>query len=225
MAGINHEAVKTFGEKGEHTEWNADHVQRGNHDCEQHQFLNEVIENRTDFPAGPVAGQIVYRSDEGMLWIYNGTNWEPYLGKVDSCFCYLLNPSSIQHNQWTNINWSGELWDNAGLHNPAVNPERITLSKAGFWDVKVHIAWEDNAVGYRGVTTIVNNCDRGGSSFSAGANASPYGYFQELCFTLKADEGGWFRILVLQGSGGALNVQSSNLLTNIQVTYLGAEGI
>jgi len=76
MAGINHEAVKAFGEKGLHTEWNADHVQTGNHDCGKYQHLNHVIENRTSWPAGPVAGQIVYRTDYNDAYVWNGTLWQ-----------------------------------------------------------------------------------------------------------------------------------------------------
>lgn len=76
MAGINHEVVKAHGDKGLHTEWNADHKQTGDHDCEQHQHLNHVIENRTDWPAGPVVGQVVYRSDYTNFYGWNGTMWQ-----------------------------------------------------------------------------------------------------------------------------------------------------
>ena len=75
MAGINHVAVKAHGDKGTHTEWNDDHKQKGNHDCEQHQHLNHVLENRTDWPAGPVAGQIIFRSDYPNAFVWTGTMW------------------------------------------------------------------------------------------------------------------------------------------------------
>ena len=75
MAGINHEIVKAHGEKGLHTEWNADHKQKGNHDCEQFQHLNHVWENRTDWPAGPVKGQVVFRTDFNNAFVWNGTIW------------------------------------------------------------------------------------------------------------------------------------------------------
>ena len=75
MVGIKHKATKAVGEKGLASEWNDDHEQTGNHDVEKHQFLNNVIENRTDFPAGPVEGLIVFRTDEHTLYIYNGTSW------------------------------------------------------------------------------------------------------------------------------------------------------
>jgi len=75
MSGINHEAVKAHGDKGTHTEWNADHVQRGHHNCEQFQHLNHVLENRTTYPAGPVPGQIIFRSDFPNAFVWTGTMW------------------------------------------------------------------------------------------------------------------------------------------------------
>lgn len=75
MAGLNHERVVIHQDKGTADDWNADHKQKGNHDCEQHQFLNQVIENRADFPAGPVEGQVVYRTDQHTFYHWNGTIW------------------------------------------------------------------------------------------------------------------------------------------------------
>ncbi len=76
MAGINHERVVAHQDKGLAEDWNKDHKQKGDHDCEQHQHLNHVIENRDDFPAGPVAGQIIFRTDYNNGLIFNGTNWK-----------------------------------------------------------------------------------------------------------------------------------------------------
>ena len=80
MAGINHVAVKSTGDKGLATEWNADHEQKGNHECGQFQHLDHVIENRTTYPGGPVVGQIIWRTDTNSLEIWNGTNWEGISG-------------------------------------------------------------------------------------------------------------------------------------------------
>lgn len=76
MAGIVHKAIKLHGDKGYAAEWNDDHRITDNVDVEQHQFLNNVVENRTDFPAGPVEGQIIYRSDLNSLQIWTGSDWE-----------------------------------------------------------------------------------------------------------------------------------------------------
>ena len=75
MAGIVHVAVKSSGDKGLASEWNADHEITGDIDQDQNSFLNAVIENGVAFPAGPIAGQIIYRSDLFSLYQWNGTAW------------------------------------------------------------------------------------------------------------------------------------------------------
>ena len=72
---IKHKAVKASGDAGLASEWNDDHVINGNVDFLQHQILNHVIENRTDFPAGPVEGQVIWRSDLNLLYVYDGAAW------------------------------------------------------------------------------------------------------------------------------------------------------
>lgn len=74
--GIKHKKEVSHGQKGEAVDWNDIHEITGNFDVEQHQPLNMVLENRTDFPAGPVAGQIIFRSDYNNGLIFDGTNWK-----------------------------------------------------------------------------------------------------------------------------------------------------
>lgn len=75
MTGIVHERVVASRDKGLATDWNADHEITGNVDQDQNQFLNAVIEQRTDWPAGPIEGQKVWRSDLNNLYIFDGSNW------------------------------------------------------------------------------------------------------------------------------------------------------
>lgn len=74
--GIKHKAVKARGDKGIHTEWNDDHKIDSDYNCEKNQALNHVWENRTDWPAGPVVGQVVYRTDFNNFFGWNGTAWQ-----------------------------------------------------------------------------------------------------------------------------------------------------
>lgn len=83
IMGIIHEDIKASGDKGLAEEWNKDHVIDGDVDQEQHQFLNAVIENRVDFPAAPVIGQHVYRTDTKQHYIYDGAAWIVYTGQLD----------------------------------------------------------------------------------------------------------------------------------------------
>ena len=78
--GIKHIKVVSKGEKGMAADWNADHEITGNVECNQHQHKEHVIENRTDWPAGPVEGQVIYRSDQHTFYHWNGTIWVSMVG-------------------------------------------------------------------------------------------------------------------------------------------------
>ena len=78
--GIKHARVVVSGDKGQHEDWNADHNIDDDVACNKHQHLEHVIENRTDWPAGPVQGQIIVRTDEGALYIWDGSAWTPVTG-------------------------------------------------------------------------------------------------------------------------------------------------
>lgn len=74
--GIKHTDVKTSHSVGLATEWNKDHKIDGNVDMDQFSLTDNVIENRTSFPAGPIEGQIIWRSDLNEGYIFDGTNWK-----------------------------------------------------------------------------------------------------------------------------------------------------
>lgn len=75
MTGIVHERVVASRDKGMATDWNADHKITGDADMDQYSWLNQVIENRTDWPAGAVEGQVIYRTDLDVVYVYDGTGW------------------------------------------------------------------------------------------------------------------------------------------------------
>jgi len=77
--GIKHKAVKQSGERGYATEWNDDHIIDGDVDFGKFKIKNIVVDSGTVFPAGPVTGQLFYRTDLGMLYFYDGTTWRTAL--------------------------------------------------------------------------------------------------------------------------------------------------
>lgn len=74
--GIYHNAVKSSHDTGTAAEWNDDHKVQGNLDFRHYTAENMRIENRTDWPAGPAEGRIVYRSDLNNPYIWNGSMWQ-----------------------------------------------------------------------------------------------------------------------------------------------------
>ena len=73
--GIKHDDVKASGEKGFAAEWNKNHVIDDDVDMDQNSWENQVIETGVAFPAGPVAGQMLYRTDLNTLYVNDGTTW------------------------------------------------------------------------------------------------------------------------------------------------------
>lgn len=145
--------------------------------------------------------------------------------RKDSVFCSLASDQTIGNNSWTNVAWTKELWNEGGIHRIATDNEFIYLIKEGYYQVNIHIKWADDATSYRGVTTIVYGCTRGNSTISEGTNSSPYGTYQEISCILRTtttDSGTHrFKVMVLQNSGGDLNLKASDLDTNLEVIYLG----
>lgn len=78
--GIFHNAVKTSHSKGLATEWNDDHKVEGNLDFRHYAAVNMVVENRTDWPAGPAEGRVIYRTDQHSFYVWNGTIWVSMTG-------------------------------------------------------------------------------------------------------------------------------------------------
>jgi len=73
--GIKHEDVKVSGDVGRASEWNKDHKIDSPVDFDKNEAQSFVIENRTSFPAAPVLGQIIYRTDMLTYYFWNGTAW------------------------------------------------------------------------------------------------------------------------------------------------------
>lgn len=73
--GIKHDRTVAKGDTGAHTDWNANHVIDGDVEFNQYQMIEAVAENRTTWPAGPVEGQLIYRSDQHTFYHWNGTTW------------------------------------------------------------------------------------------------------------------------------------------------------
>jgi hypothetical protein len=73
--GIVHNRVVLRGDQAQAADWNEQHVQRDDHDCGSFQMKNIVIDNVAAFPASPLPGQIIYRTDLHRFYICNGTAW------------------------------------------------------------------------------------------------------------------------------------------------------
>lgn len=73
--GIKHSVIVTTGQKGQASDWNADHIFDSDADVAGFQLLTARIENRTTWPAGPAAGQIIFRTDLAEAYVWDGVGW------------------------------------------------------------------------------------------------------------------------------------------------------
>lgn len=78
IMGIFHDRVVATRDKGLAVDWNADHKIQGNVDFRYYAAVNMLLESRNDWPAGPAAGRIIWRSDLKQGYIFDGTNWVLY---------------------------------------------------------------------------------------------------------------------------------------------------
>ena len=120
--GIKHDDVKATGEKGFASEWNKNHVVDGDIDMVQNQLLNNVIENVVAFPAGPVEGLAVYRTDLNSYHIYNGATWDEM--KIAST--------------------KTSYWSAPGHQFSCTNPETVDVSLDGSGNYNINVVTEVN---------------------------------------------------------------------------------
>lgn len=139
---IKHADTKTPGAKGLSSEWNKDHVIDGNVDFDQNQPLSMAIENRTDFPAGPVEGQIIHRTDLHNLYVWDGTNWDLCNLKTKTSYwsCSEVNFINVAGINYANISGipNGAVMTGATVYGNNAGESwflmRITLS-TGWYDI------------------------------------------------------------------------------------------
>ena len=97
--GIKHEDIKASGDTGLASEWNKNHILDGNVDYDQYSNTDFVIENRTNFPAGPVEGQIIYRTDLNLLYSFNGVTWDAHESTAGADFIHHDGTIDFSANQ------------------------------------------------------------------------------------------------------------------------------
>lgn len=118
LMGIFHDRVVASRDKGMAEDWNADHKIQGNVDFRYYTAENMRLENRTDWPAGSVEGQIIWRSDLDAFYIFDGTDWQKYLteGEIDDAIDNAINTQVA-------IKKGTYYWSCAGSNFIARNPD------------------------------------------------------------------------------------------------------
>jgi len=133
-----------------------------------------------------------------------------------SCSVYRSTGQAINDSTLTPIAFDAETWDTDAMHDPAVNPSRITVpaGEAGKYLAIAKITWTGNANGVRSTTIHVN-----GALISAGY-VNPVGIFTTIVLDVKVLNlvaGDYVEMHGYQTSGGVLNIIAGATWTYLQL--------
>ena len=103
------------------------------------------------FPAAHIEGQIFYRSDLKIPYIWNGTAWVNVFDVpiIDRCRVYMSADVSIPNNIATRINFDLEDYDGNDMHDNVINCSRITIKSSGYYLVVGQSFWDVGGTGSR----------------------------------------------------------------------------
>jgi len=135
-----------------------------------------------------------------------------------ACFAYTSANISTPHNAYTTtaIDMDLEYWDNDGMHDITTNPQRITITTTGLWQITAFGNWASSSTGSRGLQVRKNSGDSnsGGTQLFAKRQESADGVVSQLFISweerLAVDD--YIEMFTFQDSGGALNLNAGSSL-------------
>lgn len=140
---------------------------------------------------------------------------------VPSCRVDQIADQVITQLTFTPITFDAEIYDTDSMHDPGVNPTRVTAQTAGVYSVDAGVLWQFNANGGRviqikknGVESVARQDQDSAATLTRAANVGT---------TVKLDVGDYLELVVYQDSGGNLSIDSGSTDPNayMALTYLG----
>lgn len=140
---------------------------------------------------------------DNIKWLAGDSGGKP------SCRVYNSANIAVTTGTTTALTFNSELWDNGGLHSTVSNTSRITVPSGGggIWMVGGHVQWEINATGVRNLGLRTNATGVYGWQTClaiAGSNI-----LLSVCTMLALVPTDYIELIVLQNSGGNLNVEAA----------------
>lgn len=147
---IKHKAVKASGDAGLASEWNDDHEITGDVDFEQYEAKQLVVDTGVAFPAAPIAGQIFYRSDEKVLYYFDGVSWNitGLKGEINKCGVERNVNYGLNSGAWYYISFIDEEWDYNDMWS-AGDDTKIHIKEDGYYLIIAVAHFDVNATGDR----------------------------------------------------------------------------
>lgn len=125
---------------------------------------------------------------------------------------------SIPHNTATTVVFNTEDEDTAGIYNPATGVITFTAATAGLWTIDYGVRFAANGSGFRQAQIDYDGARGLDKDYPAGV-VDPR--FLSGSYTIRATDGATLRVLALQTSGGALNIETASNTTYLTATKVG----
>ena len=114
---------------------------------------------------------------------------------------YNSGVQGINSGVWTAVTFDSERYDTNGIHDPGVNPSRLTCQTAGTYNITAHIAWPHSLTNNRGVRIRLN-----GTTIIAGQCINSSGNAEISNDTIyKLAVSNYVEMLVYQSTGVPMN--------------------
>lgn len=163
--------------------------------------------DRTARNPTPNAGELSYRADGLVYEAYISGTWQSLQnlnGTITRVKTQRLTAQSVAAATFASILWtSADEYDTDGIHDTAINADRVVFNKLGLWVVSYSVTVSGSATGTR-ASYMQKNGAGGKLGANEGATAgttSQSGATQVVCGSI----GDYVTVTVFQGSAGALN--------------------
>lgn len=159
----------------------------------------------------------------GLKWSTPASGGASFVG----CSLYTSSDVSVANSTVVTVGFNNELYDSNSFHDNATNNSRITIPTGfgGKYLVTAHLAYQENATGYREWRIAKNGSDIVG--YQSGAVLSSAFYSSAYSTVINLVAGDYIEMRAVQNSGGTRLLYGSNSLglfqaTTFGVAYLGA---
>ena len=127
---------------------------------------------------------------------------------------------SIDHNTVTALTFNSERWDTNTIHSVLLNTGRLTCATAGIYSIFGHVRFAEHNTGNRILAIRLNGSDVYSNHRQDAVQGAQTPMSISTHISLAASD--YVELTVYQTSGGALNIESSDMLTpEFGMTYLG----
>lgn len=135
---------------------------------------------------------------------------------IPSCRTYPTSDQSIPNSVPTVVNFEGELFDTASIHDPAY-PANLTAPVAGIYLLTSVVKFASNSTGVRKISMVLNGSAEIASSASQAGTDSAVSI--STIYQLAAND--VVQVYAFQTSGGALNTDGSGVGMSFSMTKIG----